>query len=127
MLDKIRLHARGKLPPEYQTNIGDTHPNMMDARCCRFLGLRHADIAARTLAGGTDEEVLAWCLARGTPRSEDDFAVWNSHMTRVGWRDAANARLQQRIAEAGLSGRQIETFFDYIEADEGRPPGGAGY
>jgi hypothetical protein len=26
MLDKIRLHAMGKLPPEYQTNVGDAQP-----------------------------------------------------------------------------------------------------
>ena len=36
MLDKIRLHAIGKLPPEYQTNLGDAHPKLNDRRCSRF-------------------------------------------------------------------------------------------
>src|ERR1700739_1953190 len=36
MLDKIRLHAMGQLPPDYQTNVGDALPKFNDRRCCRF-------------------------------------------------------------------------------------------
>lgn len=32
MLDKIRFHAMGKLPPEYETNLGDAQPKFGDGR-----------------------------------------------------------------------------------------------
>jgi hypothetical protein len=122
MLDKIRLRAAGRLPAEYQANLGDARPNVFDARCCRFLGLRHADITARTLQGGTDEEILAWCEARGTPRAHDECLAWNHFMTKIGWRDRRSAVLQQRVREYGLAEKRVETFFDLIDYDEGRDP-----
>jgi gluconokinase len=67
MLDKIRLHAAGQLPPEYVGNLGDTQTNVIDARLCRFLGVKYAEIRERTLAGGSDEDILAWAQARGVP------------------------------------------------------------
>jgi len=122
MLDKIRLHAAGRLPAEYQANLGDSRPNLFDSRCCRFLGLRYAEIVPRTLAGGTDEEVLAWCLARGTPRTDDECNAWNRFIAKIGWRDDRSAVLQERVREYGLTGRPVETFFDLIDVDEGRDP-----
>jgi hypothetical protein len=35
MLDKIRLHAAGRLPPDYVANLGEVRPTVFDARCCR--------------------------------------------------------------------------------------------
>jgi gluconokinase len=122
MLDKIRLHAAGKLPAEYQANLGDTRPNLFDARSCRFLGVSYADLAARTLQSGTDEELLAWCHARGTPRTDDECNAWNCFMMKIGWRDARSTVLQERIREYGLAGKPIETFFDLLDYDEGRDP-----
>jgi gluconokinase len=44
-------------------------------------------------------------------------------MAKRGWRDEARERLQMRIREGGFEGRtDIETFFDFIDADEGRDP-----
>lgn len=122
MLDKIRLHAAGRLPSEYQANLGDSRPQLFDGRCCRFLGVRYADVVRRTLQGGTDEEVLAWCHAHGTPRSDDECALWNRFMGKIGWRDERSAVLQERIREYGLTGKSVETFFDLIDFDEGRDP-----
>ena len=118
MLDKIRLHAAGKLPAEYHANLGIG----FDARTCTFLGIAYPDLKARTLAGGTDEEILAWAHANGTPRTDDDCATWCRFMMKIGWRDDRSAILQQRIAAAGLTGKPIETFFDLNEFDEGRDP-----
>jgi gluconokinase len=123
MLDKIRLHAAGKLPADYVSNLGEARPGLCDARCCRFIRLAYCDLVARTVAGGTDEEVLAWANEKGGPRSDDDCLIWNSHMTRLGWRDEASQRLQQRIREYGFEGRSIETFFDLVDVDEDRTPG----
>jgi carbohydrate kinase (thermoresistant glucokinase family) len=122
MLDKIRLHAAGKLPAEYVANLGDAKPGMFDTRCCRFLGVRHADLTARTLQGGSDEEILAWAHAHGTPRTDEECETWNGFMMKRGWRDDAHARLRQRIAEYSLQSKPIQTFFDFLDYDEGRDP-----
>jgi gluconokinase len=122
MLDKIRLHAAGRLPADYVANLGDSQPAVFDTRCCRFLGVSHADLTARTLQGGTDAEILAWAHARGTPRSDEDCEVWNGFMIKRGWRDGATARLRQRIDEYNLQSKPIQTFFDFIDFDEGLDP-----
>ena len=106
MPDKIRLHAAGQLPPEYQENLGDPQPFTLDGRCCRFLGVAYSELKERTLAGGTDEECH----------------VWNRFIAKLGWRDERSHVLPQRIEESGLTGKPIETLIDHIEFDEGRDP-----
>jgi gluconokinase len=122
MLDKIRLHAAGKLPPEYVGNLGDAQTNVLDARFCRFVGVKYADIRERTLAGGTDDEILAWVQSRGTPRTDEECHMWNRFILKLGWRDERSHVLPQRIKDAGLTGKPIETIIDHIEYDEGRDP-----
>jgi gluconokinase len=122
MLDKIRLHAAGRLPAEYHANLGDSRPGLFDARCCRFLGVPYAELKARTLQGGTDAEILAWCEARAPARTEDECIAWNRFLTKIGWRDDRSAVLQERLCEYGLTGKPIETFFDLLDYDEGRDP-----
>jgi carbohydrate kinase (thermoresistant glucokinase family) len=118
MLDKIRLHANGKLPADYHANLGVG----FDGRTCTFLGVDYSALRERTLHGGTDVEILAWAHARGTARTDEECAMWNRFMTKIGWRDDRSAVLQQRIAEYRLQGKPIETFFDLNEYDEGRDP-----
>lgn len=123
MLDKIRLQAAGKLPSEYLDNLGDEKfPNVFDARCCRFLGVRYAQLVEKTLAGGTDEEILAWAENAGTPRTDEECEIWSTFMLKRGWRDSATALVQQRIQQFGLVGKPIETMFDVLDWDEGRDP-----
>ena len=131
MLDKIRLHAAGKLPADYITNLGDSKHGFHDARCCAFLGVKHAALTAQVLAAASaaptpadDEALLAWAHAAGTPRTDADCRVWNHYMCKLGWRDESHARLLKRIAEGGdaLKNLSIETFFDLLDADEGRDP-----
>jgi carbohydrate kinase (thermoresistant glucokinase family) len=118
MLDKIRLQAAGKLPAEYQNNLGIG----FDGRCCTFLTVDHPALKTRVLAGGSDAEILAWSHERGGARTDDQCNIWNRFMVKVGWRDDRTAALRQRLEEYGLAGRPIETFFDLIEFDEGRNP-----
>lgn len=118
MLDKIRLHAQGKLPADYVPNLGIG----FDERCLRFLHVEYADLVERVAQCGTDEELLAWCFEHGRKPSDEEIMVWNAFMFKRGWNDDGSARLQQRIPEhEGLAGRtDIQTFFDLIDADEGR-------
>ena len=123
MLDKIRLQAAGKLPPDYIDNLGDGNPGMFDTRCCSFLRVRFAEIQTRALARDfSDEQTLAWCLERGGARTDEECLIWNQFMTKRGWRDEANVRLRQRIAESALESKPIMSMFDYIDFDEGRDP-----
>ena len=124
MLDKIRLQAKGQLPADYRENYGDGVPGVFDTRCCQFLQVEHAAIATRLLSGGSDEEILAWTEAKGGRRGDNDCSIWNAFMVKRGWHDSAASlqRLRQRIAESGLQGKPIESFFDYIDFDEGRDP-----
>lgn len=122
MLDKIRLHAAGKLPAEYQANLGDGQFFVLDGRCCRFLGVRYADLRDRTLAGGTDDAILDWAHASGLPRTDEECHMWNRFILKLGWRDERSAVLFERIRASGLTGRIVETVVDHIEYDEGRDP-----
>lgn len=123
MLDKIRLHAAGKLPADYVANFGETQPTVFDARCCRFLGVRHADVVEQVASGKSDDAILAWCHEKGGSRTDEQCDIWNAFMMKRGWRDEGRERLQLRLREAGLQDRSdIATFFDFIEADEGRDP-----
>lgn len=122
MLDKIRLHAAGRLPAEYVANLGDAQHLTLDGRCCRFLGVPYAELKARTLEGGSDEEVLAWAERRGAARPDEECHMWNRFLLKLGWRDERSAVLPQRIRDSGLEGKPIETVIDHIEFDEGRDP-----
>ena len=117
MLDKIRLHAQGKLPADYVPNLGKG----FDSRCVNFLHVDYPTLVARVQAGGTDEEVLAWCYENGKKPTEEEMEVWNAFMSKRGWNDEASPMLQKRLIDNGFAGRtDIATFFDYLDADEGR-------
>ena len=122
MLDKIRLHAAGALPPDYVVLLGDDQFLTLDGRCCRFLGVPYAAVRERTLEGGTDEEILAWVHARGIARTDEECHMWNRFIAKLGWRDERSHVLPARIAESGLTGKCVETVIDHIEYDEGRDP-----
>ena len=121
MLDKIRLHAAGKLPEDYHANLGDARPGMFDTRCCVFLRVPYAEIRQKALEEASDEAVLDWAEGKGGRRSDDECYIWNSFLMKRGWHDpAANVEfLRKRVRDSGLEGKPMETF-DYIDFDEGR-------
>lgn len=119
MLDKIRLHQAGQLPADYAANFGGG----FDGRTCSFLGVKFDAVVARVQEGGTDDEIFAWCCGTGRRPTADEIEVFNDFMKKRGWNDAASERLAQRVRELGPQWvGKVHTFFDLIEADEGRPP-----
>ncbi|WP_367870131.1 DUF5069 domain-containing protein [Luteolibacter sp. Populi] len=120
MLDKIRLHAAGELPPGWAEAMGVS--GGFDFRCCHFLGVDYADLKAEVSKGGSDEDLLAWALARGRQPDEEDITVWNGFMMKLGWRDPVATRVKFRLNESGFPEDAVETMFDFIEFDEGRSP-----
>jgi gluconokinase len=119
MLDKIRLHAAGRLPADYHGNLGQG----FDARCCAFLRVRHDELQARTLAGDLgDAPLLAWAEQQGGRRTDEECEVWCGFMMKRGWRDPAAEIVAKRIRESGLQAKPITTMFDYLDFDEDRDP-----
>jgi hypothetical protein len=119
MLDKIRLHSKGNLPSDYHANLGKG----FDEKCVRLLQVNYARLVERVKNGGPDEEVLQWCFDNGRRPIEDDIYVWNEFMRKRGWNDEVSEILKRRKAEAGMSDRaDIQTAFQFIDADEGRLP-----
>jgi len=119
MLDKIRLHAAGKLPADYSPNLGGG----FDGRVCGLLSVKHEDVVTRVKLGGTDEDVLQWCFENGRKPSADEIEVFNDFLKKRGWNDSASDRLTERVKQLGPQwAGKIHTFFDLIEADEGKQP-----
>jgi hypothetical protein len=111
MLDKIRLMAKGGLPPDYVEAAG-VEAGGFDARCLRFLKLDYEQLKQQVNAGGFEN---------GRKPTDDEIEIWNGFMTRRGWRDKTRARVIFRCEEAGMSPDGVETMFDFIDLDEGRP------
>ena len=117
MVDKVRLEQAGKLPEDYRANLGEG----FDKACCDFLGVSYQKLRTRVREGGTDEEILDWCGKLGRPRDPEEKRIWGGYLAKRGWRDEMSDRLIFRKKEAGWEKRdEIQTFFDYIDADEGR-------
>ena len=113
MLDKIRLHAEGRLPSDYKRGTGT------DSRVCRFLHVEYPAVVERVLAGDKDEEVLAWCFQQGRKPDEEEVFMFNAFLTKRGWRDNQSAELEQMKQARGFADRaDIQTFFDFHKADE---------
>jgi len=117
MLDKIRLMAAGELHSDLHANLGKG----FDERIMSFLGVDYKAISARTLQGGTDDEVLEWCCQNGKRPTEEQIEIWNGFMTKRGWSDELSETLIRRKKESSFENRDdIQTMFAYIDADEGR-------
>jgi gluconokinase len=120
ILDKIRLHAKGQLPAGYHVGIIPGN-RTFDDRVCKFLGVDFDKLAARTLQGGSDEEILEWCFANGRHPDAEQIEIWNGFMSKRGWRDSAQSGFDDDKATAGFGAREdIQCFFDLMDAEEGR-------
>jgi len=117
MLDKIRLMAEGKLPPDYHKNLGKG----FDGRCTRFLHVDYNELRDQVLKRGSGEDILQGCFEKGRKPSEEEILIWNNFMVKRAWKDEASPELEKYKASSGLSDRtDIQTLFDYYEVDEGR-------
>lgn len=117
MVEKIRLHAQGRLRADLHDNLGKG----MDGWCCDILRVTYDDVKAKTLEGSSNEELLRWCEETGGVLNDSLKLVWNTFIHNFGRNDRASAILVRRKAESGLSRRDdIQTMAHYIDVDEGR-------
>ncbi|MGA7393861.1 MAG: DUF5069 domain-containing protein [Terrimicrobiaceae bacterium] len=119
MVDKMRLHAAGKLPPGYVPFLGESDPTTFDGRVCRFLKVDYEDLTKQVKQARSDEDLLRWAFSRGHSPSEEESEIFNAFMMKRGWRDEASANLRQSAIEVGVD--DVATYFDFIDLGEDRP------
>ena len=117
MLDKIRSLARGELPPEYVENFEKD----FDEKCATFLGVNYELVVHYVNQGLTDQAILQSCFGMGHRPSEGEIHMWNEFMRKRGWNDELSGTLEnQKKKRAMLSRSEIQTAFQFIDADAGR-------
>lgn len=116
-IDKIRLHLAGKLHKDYQENFTKGFDGAW---------LKAADVSAEQIIDVvknsiTDGQVVDW-VGKNVKKSDAEKAAFNNFVLNRGRdEDSARERLKFRMKEAGMEHRkEIDTFVDYIDADEKR-------
>ena len=120
-VDKIRLRNAGKIQDYNYITVG------FDKYLVDFLQIDPKAFEQRVLAGGTDEELLAWVKANSRNPSDHEIAQWSQGLLSSGPKDdAARQRFQGRLQEVATkrgvpanSLPPVSTWVDMIELDEG--------
>jgi hypothetical protein len=121
-IDKIRMRNAG-LIQDYNYITGGFDKHLTD-----FLNIDPKAFEARVLAGGSDQELLAWVQTHGESRTPEEIAQWNSMLLSSRPNDDAacqrfQGRLQEIAAKRGVPVRSlpaVSTWADVIELDEKR-------
>ena len=118
MCSKIRVHASGGLPEDYFSMLGDG----FDGRTCRYLRVHYEDVKREVLSGKSDQETLDWCLENGRNLTGEEVLIYNSFISKRGWRDDETDEFIPALMESyGVDpDSRLVTDFDIIEMDEGR-------
>jgi hypothetical protein len=121
MVDKIRSDTDGGLPLKYKASLGKG----FDEKCLTFLRVRYELVVEYVNQGMTEAAILESCFGMGHRPTEGEIYMWNEFMRKRGWNDELSEALQrQKKKEAMLSRSEIQTAFQFIDADEGRPVNG---
>ena len=121
-IDKIRLRNAGQIQDYNYVTVG------FDKYLVDFLGIDAKSFEQRVLAGGADEELLAWVKTNGRKPSDEEIALWSKNLLASGPKDeAARQRFQGRLEEVATkrgvpvsSLPPVNTWADVIELDEER-------
>ena len=121
-IDKIHLRHAGKIQDYNYVTVG------FDKYLIDFLQIDPKVFEQRVLAGGTDDELLAWVKANSRKPSEQEIAQWSQGLLASGPKDdAARQRFQGRLQ--GIATKRgvpvaslpsVHTWADVIELDEER-------
>jgi uncharacterized protein DUF5069 len=121
-IDKIKLRNAGLIQDYNYITAG------FDKHLIDFLGIDSKAFEQRVLAGGTDEDLLAWVMTHGKSRTPEEIAQWNhillsSHPKDDAARQRFQGRLQEIATKRGVpveSLPPISTWAEVIELDEER-------
>ena len=121
-IDKIRLRHEGKIQDYNYITVG------FDKYLVDFLQIDPKAFEQRVLAGGTDEELLAWVREHSRKPSDQEIAQWSQGLLSSEPKDAAarqrfQGRLQEIATKRGVPVAAlpaVSTWADAIELDEER-------
>jgi hypothetical protein len=121
-IDKICLRNAGHIQDYNYITVG------FDKHLIDFLKIDPKAFEERVLAGGTDEEFLAWVMAHGQERTPEEIEQWNRILLSSRPKDDAarqrfQGRLQEIAAKRGVpvsSLPAVSTWLEVIELDEER-------
>ncbi|HZR79447.1 MAG TPA: DUF5069 domain-containing protein [Chthoniobacterales bacterium] len=116
LIDKARLHRKGLLDGYNYKTVG------FDKHLLSFLKIDGDEFEEAVHRLEKDDAVLQWIAQRAAKHSPDEIEHWNEAMiSRHPDTAAKRARFVHFLKEAGGAGRKdIRTYFDLIEFDEGR-------
>jgi hypothetical protein len=122
LIDKIRLRHAGKIQDYNYITVG------FDKYLIDFLGIDAKAFEQRVMAGGTDQELLAWVKVNSRKPSDEESTQWSKNLLASGPKDdAARQRFQGRLQEIATkrgvsvgSLPPVTTWADVIELDEER-------
>jgi hypothetical protein len=121
-IDKIRLRHVGHIQDYNYITVG------FDKHLIDFLKIDANAFEARVLAGGSDQEFLAWIRTHGEPRTPEEVSQWNDMLLSSRPKDdAARQRFEGRLKEIAVkrgvlvdSLLAVSTWAEVIELDEDR-------
>lgn len=116
LIDKAKLHRQGLLDGYNYKTIG------FDKHLLAFLKLNPDEFEEAATRLDNDDAILAWIDERAAKHSPETIQQWNEAMiSRHPDTAAKKARFLHVLKEAGGAARKdIKTYFDLIEFDEGR-------
>ncbi len=121
-IDKIKLRNAGQIQDYNYMTVG------FDKYMVDFLGIDAKAFEQRVLAGGTDEELLAWVQANGKPVTDAEIRLFSRNLLKAEPKDDETrrrfqSRLEDIAAKRGVPSSSlppVSTWADVIELDEGR-------
>jgi hypothetical protein len=116
LIDKAKLHRKGLLDGYNYKTVG------FDKQLLAFLKLDGDAFEEIANKFDNDVAILNWVQENGAKHSSEAIELWNQAMiSRHPDTPAKKARFLHFLKEAGGEGRKdIRTYFDLIEFDEGR-------
>ncbi|MDH5666574.1 MAG: DUF5069 domain-containing protein [Nitrospira sp.] len=122
LIDKIRLRHAGKIQDYNYLTVG------FDQYLIDFLGIDAQAFEQRVLAGGTDDDLLAWVQSNGRPSTPDRVEQWSRLLLAAKPKDEeANKRYQSRLQDIASKRcvpmsalPAVTTWADAIDLDEER-------
>jgi hypothetical protein len=117
-VDKVRLHLAGKLHSDYQENFCKGFDGAW-LKAAGVTGEQMNEVVRNTV---TDGEVCDWVM-KNVKKTDAEKAAHREYILNHGRSgdEQLKARLKMRKEQSGLSHRDdIQTFVDYIDADEKR-------
>jgi hypothetical protein len=116
LIDKAKLHRKGLLNGYNYKSVG------FDKHLLAFLKLNGDDFEEAANRLEDDNAILDWVQKNGAKHSPEEIEEWNHAMvSRHPDTAVKRARFAHFLKESGGEGRKdISTYFDLIEFDEGR-------